>query len=222
MLLRSFGALSVFQCSDFRDFLFSAPREPNMNSERKHSRGTYLAAAVPAEVRIYMAKVAEAYEAEGVSYKRQREISYQAGYEISERSFRRLRACVHEGLDPLSGAKSSGRPKALTDQQVLIFVGWVLNCNKENEKVDLEGSVRFVEEQFAVCVSKETVRGLLLQNGFSSRKGRRRTAGYKFDLDGLIELYMRRTSSASGVLASRRWPLSTWRAWTLRRLVGGC
>ena len=93
-----------------------------MNSERKHSHGTYLAAAVPAEVRMYMAKVAEAYEAEGVSYKRQREIYFEAGYETSERSFRRLRACVHEGLDLLSGAKSSGRPKALTDQQVLIFV----------------------------------------------------------------------------------------------------
>jgi transposase len=146
-----------------------------MNSERKHSHGTYLAAAVPSEVRICMAKVADALLAEGVSYKRQREIYSEAGYEISEPTFRRLRACVHEGLDPLSGAKSSGRPKALTDQQVLIFVGWVLNCNKENEKVDLEGSVRFVEEQFAVCVSKETVRGLLLQNGFSSRKGRRRT-----------------------------------------------
>ncbi len=61
--------------TEFRDFLFSAPREPNMDSERKHSRGTYLAAAVPAEVRIYVAKVAEAYEAEGVSYKRQRENS---------------------------------------------------------------------------------------------------------------------------------------------------
>ena len=160
-----------------------------MNSEHKHSHGTYLAAAVPAEVRICMAKVADALLAEGVSYKRQREIYSEAGYEISEPTFRRLRACVHEGLDPLSGAKSSGRPKALTDQQLLIFIGWVLNCNDENEKVDLEGSVRFVEEQFAVCVSKETVRGLLLQNGFSSRKGRRRTAGYKFDLDGLIELY---------------------------------
>jgi transposase len=160
-----------------------------MNSERKHSRGTYLAAAVPAEVRKCMAKVADALLEEGVSYKRQREIYSEAGYEISEPTFRRLRACVHEGLDPLSGAKSSGRPKALTAQQVLIFVGWVLNCNKENEKVDLEGSVRFVEEQFAICVNKETIRGLLLQNGFSSRKGRRRTAGYKFDLDGLIELY---------------------------------
>jgi len=109
--------------SEFRDFLFSAPREPDMNSERKHSHGTYLAAAVPSEVRICMAKVADALLAEGVSYKRQREIYSEAGYEISEPTFRRLRACVHEGLDPLSGAKSSGRPKALTDQQVLIFVG---------------------------------------------------------------------------------------------------
>ena len=56
-----------------------------------------MAAAVPAEVRIYMAKVAEAYEAEGVSYKRQREIYSEAGYEISEPTFRRLRACMHEG-----------------------------------------------------------------------------------------------------------------------------
>jgi hypothetical protein len=37
-----------------------------MNSERKHSRGRYLATAVPSEVRICTAKVAEAYEAEGV------------------------------------------------------------------------------------------------------------------------------------------------------------
>jgi transposase len=148
-----------------------------------------MAAAVPSQVRIYMAKVADALLGEGVSYKRQREISCEAGYEISEPTFRRLRACVHEGVDPLSGAKSSGRPKALTDQQILVFLGWVLNSNDENEKVDLKGSVRFVEEQFAIAVGEETVRRILVQNGFSSRKGRRRTAGYKFDLDGLVDLY---------------------------------
>jgi hypothetical protein len=59
----------VLRRAEFRDFLVSAPREPDAMSERKHSHGTYLAAAVPTEVRIYMAKVAEAYEAEGVSYK---------------------------------------------------------------------------------------------------------------------------------------------------------
>jgi transposase len=136
-----------------------------------------------------MARVADGLLAEGVSYKRQREIYSEAGYEISERSFRRLRACVHEGVDPLSGAKSSGRPKALTDRQLLVFLGWVLHSNDENEKVDLQGSVRFVKDQFAIEASEETVRRILVQNGFSSLKGRRRTAGYKFDLNALIDLY---------------------------------
>jgi transposase len=136
-----------------------------------------------------MAKVADGLLAEGVSYKRQREIYSEVGYEISERSFRRLRACVHDGVDPLSGDKSSGRPKVLTDQQILVFLGWVLHRNDKNKKVDLQGSVRFVKDQFAIEASEETLRRILVQNGFSSRKGRRRTAGYKFDLDVLIDLY---------------------------------
>jgi transposase len=160
-----------------------------MSSARKHSRGTYMAAVVPPEVRVYMAKVADAYLAEGVSYKRQREISCEAGYEISEPTFRRLRALKHEGASPLSDSKSSGRPRALTDRQILVFVGWVLAQNDANKKVDLERSVSFVEEQLRAEVSKETMRRVLLQNGFSSLKGRRRTAGYKFDLDALVGLY---------------------------------
>ena len=82
-----------------------------MNSGRRQLLGQYVAASVPSHVRICMAKVADAFLAEGLSYKRQREIYSEAGYEISERSFRRLRACVHEGVDPLSGDKSTGRPK---------------------------------------------------------------------------------------------------------------
>jgi hypothetical protein len=96
---------------------------------------------------------------------------------------------VHEGLPPLSDAKSSGRPRALTDREILVFVGWVLHQNDANEKVDLEGSISFVEEQLGAEVSKETVRRILVQNGLWSLKGRRRTAGYKFDLDALARLY---------------------------------
>ena len=137
-----------------------------------------------------IARVADAYMAEGVSYKRQREIYAEAGYEVSERTFRRHRATEDEGHAALSSDKSSGRPKALTDQQVMIFVGWILNQNEKNEKVDLRRSGRFIEEQFGVEVGEETVRRYLKQNGFSSRRGRRRTAGYKLDLEVLIDLYI--------------------------------
>ncbi len=79
--------------------------------------------------------MANAYMAEGVSYKRQREIYAEAGYEVSERTFRRHRANEDEGQAVLSADKSSGRPKALTDLQIMIFVGWILNQNAKNEKV---------------------------------------------------------------------------------------
>ena len=97
-----------------------------------------------------IARVADAYAPEGVSYKRQREIYAEAGYEVSERTFRRHRASEDEGQPALSADKSSGQPKALTDRQIKIFVGWVLNQNKKNEKVDLHRSGRFIEQQFGV------------------------------------------------------------------------
>jgi transposase len=148
-----------------------------------------MAAAVPPEVRTCVAKVADLFEAEGVSYKRQREIYSEAGYDISEPTFRRLRARVHEGLPPLSADKSSGRPKALTDRQILVFIGWVLHQNDEDEIVGIRECRSFIEDTFGLEVAQGTVHKYLMQNGFSSHKVRRRTAGYKFDLEALIDLY---------------------------------
>jgi hypothetical protein len=72
LVIAAWGAL---QRKKRGDFLFSRAREPAMSSRRKHSLGTYMAAAVPPAVRDYMAKVADAYEAEGVSLKRQRDFA---------------------------------------------------------------------------------------------------------------------------------------------------
>ncbi len=63
-------------------------------------------------------------------------------------------------------------------------------CEKRKSLVDLRRSGRFIEQQFGLEVGEETVRRYLKQNGFSSRKGRRRTAGYKLDVEGLIDLYI--------------------------------
>ena len=56
--------------------------------------------------------------------------------------------------------------------------------------MDLHRSGRFIEQQFGIEAGEETVRRYLVQNGFSSHKGRRRTAGYRLDLEVLIDLYM--------------------------------
>jgi transposase len=113
----------------------------------------------------------------------------EAGYEISEPTFRRHRGSEDEGQAALSTDKSSGRPKALTDRQIMIFVGWVLHQNDDDEKVGIRECKRFIEDTFDTQIGQGTVHKYLMESGFSSRKGRRRTAGYKFDLDALIELY---------------------------------
>jgi hypothetical protein len=71
----------------------------------------------------------------------------------------------------------------LTAQQIMIFFGWVLDQNAKNEIVGLRESLLFIEDQFGIDVGRSTVQEYLAQNGFSSRKGRGRTAGYKFDLE---------------------------------------
>jgi hypothetical protein len=72
----------------------------------------------------------------------------------------------------------------------MIFIGWALDQNAKNETVGLRESMRFIEDQFGIDVGRSTVQEYLTQNRFSSRKGRRRTAGYKFDLENLIDLYI--------------------------------
>jgi hypothetical protein len=107
--------------------------EHESSSEEEPSLRRYKAASVHPEVRTYIARVVPALKAAGLSYKRQREILCEAGYDISEASFRRHRACIDEGWAPLSTTKSSGRPKALTAQQIMIFIGWVLDQNAKTK-----------------------------------------------------------------------------------------
>ena len=79
-----------------------------LSSEVQGWRRIYKATSVHPEARMLIARVADAYAAEGVSYKRQREIYSEAGYEISRPSFNRYLASMHDGETPLSTDKHAG------------------------------------------------------------------------------------------------------------------
>jgi hypothetical protein len=164
--------------------------EIESGSEEQHPLRTYRAALVPPEVRVFVAKVAPALKEEGVSYKRQREIYSEAGYEISRPSFSRYLASMHDSEAPLSTDKHAGRPRALTEREIMIFVGWVLGQNDENEPVGIRECVGFIEDHLGHELSTGTVHKYLIASGFSSHVGRRRTAGYKLNFDSLVDLYM--------------------------------
>jgi transposase len=160
-----------------------------MKSEHEHSRVRYKAASVHPEARMLVARMAPLLKAEGLSYKRQREIYAEAGYDVSERTLRRHRAAEHEGQPALLTDKSSGRPEALTDRQTLVFIGWILHQTDEDEIAGIRECRSFIEDPFGFEVAQGTFHKYLMQNGFASHKGRRRTAGYKFDLEALLDLY---------------------------------
>jgi transposase len=102
-------------------------------SEEEGRQAVYAGTLVHPEVRTYMAAVAPALKEAGVSYKRQKNIARDAGYDVAESTFRRHRKRICAGEAPLSADKRSGRPRALSEQEVMVFVGWVLHQNDETK-----------------------------------------------------------------------------------------
>ncbi len=103
------------------------------NSEEEEPPRHYLATDVHPEVRNFIGVLMPELRKEGVSYAKQEKIFSSLGYELSERSLKRYRHEVGAGHIPLSAVKSSGRARALTAQQLLIFIGWVLG-EKRNQR----------------------------------------------------------------------------------------
>ena len=123
-----------------------------MNSGREHSRGRYKAASVHPEARMLIARVAPLLKAEGLSYKRQREIYAEAGHGVSERSFCRHRACEDEGHAALSSKKNSGRPKVLMDGRLWFsLVGFCIKMTK-TKKLAFETANAFIEDNFCMKI----------------------------------------------------------------------
>jgi transposase len=149
----------------------------------------YKATTMHVEVRNYIGRVAKSLKEEGVSYKQQREIADNAGYHMSDRIFKRYCRIGSGQRSPLSANKPTGRPPALDDRQKQVFLGWVLIQNDANEIVDLAGCVEFVQTHFNVQLVDQTMANYLHEAGFTSQLGRRRTAGYKLDLDQMADLY---------------------------------
>lgn len=161
-------------------------REPE-----KVSVAHYSGAQVPDDVKRFMALVAPGLKCHGVSFDVFRTLASEAGYEVSERTLREHRAAAATGRLPLSTDKHAGRPCALTERQVMVLIGWVLHQNDANETVDLRAAGRFVHHQFRVPMAASTLSSYLHGAGLSSRLMRHRTAGFRLDMEAMLELYAR-------------------------------
>ena len=90
---------------------------------------------VPAEARTVVARLADAWMHEGRDVQSFLQFCREAGYNVAESSLRRWKQNVREHGEALPGGEERGRPKALTEEQERLFVGWVFWKNLANEIV---------------------------------------------------------------------------------------
>ena len=130
----------------------------------------------------------------------------EAGYDIPTRTLDHWRACVAATGEAVPCATYPGRPKALDEVQVELFVGFVLDKNSRNEVVHAATVVDFATKQLHVSISEVTALGYLHDNGFAAHVMQSRTQGFKLDNDKLcaVALQWLQELKRDGVLDTPR------------------
>lgn len=108
-----------------------------------------------------------------------------SGYDVKRRTLANYRRSVDSSGLALSGNKSTGRPKLLDRDQMLILSGMVLARNKEHEEVNLETVKDFSAKHLGVELSDSTAWRYLNELGFTKHLTTPRKPGYALDSDQL-------------------------------------
>jgi len=143
---------------------------------------------VAKEARTVIAELCDEYVKDGGHVEDFLLLLQRAGYDANERTLRRWRANVRERGEALPGGGGRGRPRALTAEQEVLFVGYVFRRNVNNKIVQLSTCVAFLKKAFGITVVESTVHEYLTENGFSSQKMKTKAAGYSLSADALADM----------------------------------
>lgn len=110
------------------------------------------------------------------------------GYPIDRGTFNRWLKRLDLDGSAVSADKGSGRPRALSDEQQRLLVGYVLAQNERNEEVHLSDVVAFVKNSFDLDITNRTALSYLNACGFSSQLTQNKTPGYKLSENELTKI----------------------------------
>jgi len=112
----------------------------------------------------------------------------EAGYVVTERTLTNWVSNVKAHGCARPNAGEAGRPKALSDAQERILVGFVLQKNEKNVDLTAAAIRKFLDDKLGLDVEEGTVRNYLHANGFRNRLSQSKTSGYKFSVECLQDL----------------------------------
>ena len=135
-----------------------------------------------------LARLCDAFVEEGRALGEFSRLCEKAGYSVAESTLRRWRSNARSTGDALPGGEARGRPAALSEEQERLLVGFVFWRNCNNKIVQLQTARRFLADELHIGLADSTVHGYLVRNGFSSRKMKAKTDGYKLSEAALSDV----------------------------------
>lgn len=103
------------------------------------------------------------------------------GLVLMERTLRRWKATYESTGHALSVDKKSGKKPGLMEWQKRIMVGFICDQNEKNVPVHIRTVKDFLAGKLSVPLKKSAVQRYIVESGFSKRKLKTKTKGYKVD-----------------------------------------
>ena len=179
-------------------------RNHEMHHETKRTRSHH-----STEAKFIFAALFLKAEARGVSQKEFLSDMKAIGYSVANQTFSDwVRDMKSRGRVGVVNRKIS-KPKALSDEQRRIMIGWVLYGNQKHQIVHLADYVREVKEKFEISITTATASNYLAEDGFTQRLTQSKTQGFQFDrqkLSGILWRWVERKRD-NGFLDTSRYLL---------------
>jgi len=143
---------------------------------------------IDAEVKTAFAKQYLAWKARGQKKADFLLFLSESGYSVPESSLTRWVAGVKQQGTALPQNTGAGRPRALSEEEIRLVVGYVLGRNSKKQEVHLDTVQKFIRDFFNTDVSLRTVLNYLSLHGFSSRVAKGSSAGFQLDMTTLAHI----------------------------------
>ena len=140
---------------------------------------TYAAASIAGEAKTVFAALYLAGPPREWTRVAFREKMADAGYVVSKAQFDRWVARAGAGEAAITPAKEAGPVDLLTDLQMAILAGAVLDANEKKEPVARKHYKKWALDFFGIDMTKATAGNYLRRSGFKKKAMTRRTSGFK-------------------------------------------
>jgi hypothetical protein len=143
---------------------------------------------VPLAARDTVAKIARAFIGDGGTQRDFSALCEKADLRVPTSTLSRWIVNLDAHGAALPGGEDRGRPKALSDEETRLLVGYILFGNANNLKISLLDAHTFVCEELHLDVVQSTTHNYVTDQGFTSRKMKVKASGYKLNRSEMSDL----------------------------------